>query len=80
MKHNDIYHGNFIPQIPNQLIRRYTKENEVVLELDFMTDNKTLIEVKYKSIPNEKQQKLFNETEADKKIVVDGHRAFLDMN
>ena len=23
-KHSNIYHGNFIPQIPNQLIRRYT--------------------------------------------------------
>ena len=25
-KHKNIYHGNFIPQIPNQLIRRYTKK------------------------------------------------------
>ena len=25
-KHKNIYHGNFIPQIPNQLIRRYKKE------------------------------------------------------
>jgi 16S rRNA G966 N2-methylase RsmD len=31
-KHKNIYHGNFIPQIPNQLIRRYTNENDVVLE------------------------------------------------
>jgi len=27
-KHKNIYHGNFIPQVPNQLIRRYTKEND----------------------------------------------------
>lgn len=31
-KHKNVYHGNFIPQIPNQLIRRYTKKNEVVFE------------------------------------------------
>lgn len=27
-KHANIYHGNFIPQIPNQLIRRYTGKDE----------------------------------------------------
>lgn len=42
-KHSNIYHGNFIPQIPNQLIRRYTKENEVVLDL-FMGSGTTLFE------------------------------------
>jgi DNA modification methylase len=31
-KHKNIYHGNFIPQIPDQLIRRYTKKDEVVFE------------------------------------------------
>ena len=31
-KHRNIYHGNFIPQIPDQLIRRYTKKDEVVFE------------------------------------------------
>ncbi len=31
-KHTNIYHGNFIPQIPNQLIRRYTKESDTILE------------------------------------------------
>lgn len=25
-KHEDVYHGNFVPQIPNQMIRRYTDE------------------------------------------------------
>lgn len=25
-KHSNFYHGNFIPQIPNQLIQRYTKK------------------------------------------------------
>jgi DNA modification methylase len=42
-KHKNIYHGNFIPQIPNQLIRRYTKANEVVLE-PFMGSGTTLFE------------------------------------
>lgn len=31
-KHSNFYHGNFVPQIPRQLILRYTKENEVVFD------------------------------------------------
>ncbi len=42
-KHKNVYHGNFIPQIPNQLIRRYTKENDIVLE-PFMGSGTTLFE------------------------------------
>ncbi|GHT34123.1 hypothetical protein FACS189434_09740 [Bacteroidia bacterium] len=42
-KHSNLYHGNFVPQIPNQLIRRYTKENDVVLDL-FMGSGTTLFE------------------------------------
>ncbi|MRJ11259.1 DNA adenine methylase [Ornithobacterium rhinotracheale] len=42
-KHKNIYHGNFIPQIPNQLIRRFTKENEVVLDV-FLGGGTTLYE------------------------------------
>jgi DNA modification methylase len=42
-KHENIYHGNFIPQIPNQLIRRYTKKDEVVFE-PFMGSGTTLFE------------------------------------
>ncbi|HHE9947271.1 TPA: DNA methyltransferase [Haemophilus influenzae] len=42
-KHKNVYHGNFIPQIPNQLIRRYTKENECVFE-PFMGSGTTLFE------------------------------------
>lgn len=30
--HNAKYWGNFIPQIPNQFLRRYTKQNEWVLD------------------------------------------------
>lgn len=42
-KHKNIYHGNFIPQIPNQLIRRYTKKDEVVFE-PFAGSGTTLFE------------------------------------
>jgi DNA methylase len=42
-KHENIYHGNFIPQIPNQLIRRYTKKCETVFE-PFMGSGTTLFE------------------------------------
>ncbi|MBQ7855580.1 MAG: DNA adenine methylase [Alistipes sp.] len=42
-KHKNIYHGNFVPQIPNQLIRRYTNVGDVVLEL-FSGSGTTLFE------------------------------------
>ncbi|OHD15314.1 MAG: DNA adenine methylase [Spirochaetes bacterium GWD1_27_9] len=42
-KHKNIYHGNFIPQIPCQLIKRYTKENEAIFE-PFMGSGTTLFE------------------------------------
>jgi hypothetical protein len=42
-KHKNVYHGNFIPQIPHQLIRRYTKENDVVFE-PFVGSGTTLYE------------------------------------
>ena len=42
-KHKNIYHGNFIPQIPNQLIQRYTKENDTIFE-PFMGSGTTLFE------------------------------------
>lgn len=32
-KHTNTYHGNFIPQIPYQLISRYTSPKDLVLEL-----------------------------------------------
>ncbi len=31
-KHDNSYHGNFVPQIPRQLILRYTKPGDVVLD------------------------------------------------
>ncbi|TSC72769.1 MAG: DNA methylase N-4/N-6 domain-containing protein [Parcubacteria group bacterium Gr01-1014_70] len=43
--HNNDYHGNFIPQIPNQLMRRFTKKGDVVLDA-FLGNGTTLIESK----------------------------------
>lgn len=43
--HNAGYWGNFIPQIPNQFIRRYTKKNEWVLD-PFLGSGTTLMECK----------------------------------
>jgi len=31
-KHNGFFHGNFVPQIPHQLILRYTKKDEIVFD------------------------------------------------
>ncbi|RZV19934.1 DNA methyltransferase [Aliarcobacter butzleri] len=42
-KHKNVYHGNFIPQIPNQLINRYTKKGDVIFE-PFMGSGTTLFE------------------------------------
>jgi hypothetical protein len=41
--HSAEYWGNFIPQIPNQLLRRYTKKGEWVLD-PFLGSGTTLIE------------------------------------
>lgn len=43
--HKADYWGNFIPQIPNQLLRRYTKKGEWVLDT-FLGSGTTLIECK----------------------------------
>jgi DNA modification methylase len=44
-EHRASYWGNFIPQIPNQLLRRYTKKGEWVLDT-FLGSGTTLIECK----------------------------------
>lgn len=43
--HKADYWGNFIPQIPNQLLRRYTKKGEWILD-PFLGSGTTLIECK----------------------------------
>lgn len=42
-KRSNVYHGNFAPQIPNHLIRRYTEEGDTVLDM-FMGSGTTLYE------------------------------------
>ena len=43
--HSNNYHGNFVPQIPNQLIRRFTKKDDVILDT-FLGSGTTLIEAR----------------------------------
>jgi len=43
--HNAGYWGNFIPQIPNQFLRRYTKQGDWILDT-FLGSGTTLIECK----------------------------------
>ena len=42
-KHSNFYHGNFVPQIPKQLILRYTKKGDIVLD-PFMGSGTTAFE------------------------------------
>lgn len=41
--HSGAYHGNFVPQIPNQLFKRYTKKGDWILD-PFMGSGTSLIE------------------------------------
>ena len=41
--HTSKYHGNFIPQIPNQLFRRYTKKEDWILD-PFLGSGTSIIE------------------------------------
>jgi len=31
-KHDNFYHGNFVPQIPRQIIKRYSKEGDIIFD------------------------------------------------
>ena len=42
-KRENNYHGNFVPQVPDQMIRRYTSEGGIVLDM-FMGSGTTLFE------------------------------------
>ena len=44
-QHDGSYHGNFIPQIPHQLMRRYTAAGDVVLDA-FLGSGTTMIEAR----------------------------------
>lgn len=41
-KHSNVYHGNFVPQVPRQLISRYTNPGDLVVDL-FMGSGTTLL-------------------------------------
>lgn len=63
--HDGHYHGNFVPQIPRQLLSRYTKEGDWVLD-PFMGSGTTLIEAQRmnrNSIGIEIQQDVAEEAE-----------------
>lgn len=62
--HNAKYHGNFIPQIPHQLLTRYTKKGDWVLD-PFLGGGTTLIEAQRmdrNSIGIELQEEVANNT------------------
>lgn len=42
-KHNGFYHGNFVPQIPHQLILRYSKKGDIIFD-PFIGSGTTAIE------------------------------------
>ena len=56
----------------------YVLENGI--ELDFLTDDKTLIEAKYNSELSDKQKELFENFKADKKIVVDSFEKYIALS
>lgn len=45
-KHANVYHGNFVPQIPYQLIKRYTDEGNTVMDI-FAGSGTTLFEAEH---------------------------------
>ena len=64
--HNGNYHGNFVPQIPHQLLLRYTKKGDWVLD-PFMGSGTTLIEaqrLRRNSVGIELQESVAEEAKA----------------
>ena len=62
--HTSKYHGNFIPQIPNQLFRRYTKKGDWILD-PFLGSGTSIIEAQRlgrNSIGIELQEDVLKET------------------
>jgi len=55
----------------------YVLENST--EIDFLTEDKTLIKVKYEKELNEKQLQLFNNYPAKRKIIVDTFEKYLKL-
>lgn len=64
-KHSNFYHGNFIPQIPRQLILRYSKENDIIFD-PFLGSGTTAYEcenLKRNLVAIELQKELVEEVE-----------------
>lgn len=73
------YFENYIYlALRNKKILYYLYENTV--EIDFYTEDKILIESKFYSHLNEKQDKLFSEYPAVKKIVIDSVDKLIILN
>lgn len=73
--HTGAYHGNFVPQIPNQLFRRYTKKGDWILD-PFMGSGTSLIEaqrLRRNSIGIELQENIA--TEAYERILSEKNNA-----
>lgn len=78
--HKGSYHGNFIPQIPNQLYKRYTKKGDYILD-PFVGSGTSLIEAQrlernsigidlLEEVVKEAQQRILEEKKSDTKCKV----------
>ena len=70
---NNFYHGNFVPQIPNDFIRRFTKEGDIVL--DMFTGSGTAL---FECIPLNRRYIGFDINEAIIKEVIQSAQEFPD--
>ena len=78
--HHAGYWGNFIPQIPNQLLRRYTKKGEWVLD-PFLGSGTTLIEAQRlgrNAVGIELSKKVMEQTKKDIAKEVNPHKIKLE--
>lgn len=69
--HSGAYHGNFVPQIPNQLLKRYTKKGDWILD-PFMGSGTSIIEAQRlgrNSIGIELQQEVAKE--AHQRVIIE---------